>query len=66
MNFDLNDLRSLVTLFSFGIFAAIAAWAWRPANRARFDDDALLPFADEAPASPEATSAAARTTEDGR
>jgi cytochrome c oxidase cbb3-type subunit 4 len=49
MNFDLNDLRSLVTLLSFGLFAAIAAWAWRPANRARFDDDAMLPFADEAP-----------------
>jgi cytochrome c oxidase cbb3-type subunit 4 len=47
MDFDLNDLRSLVTLLSFALFAAIAAWAWRPANRARFDADALLPFAED-------------------
>ena len=47
MNMDLNDLRSLVTLASFGLFAVIAAWAWLPRNRGRFEDDALLPFQDE-------------------
>jgi cytochrome c oxidase cbb3-type subunit 4 len=47
MDFDMNNLRSVVTLFSFALFGVIAAWAWRPANRARFDDDALLPFADD-------------------
>ena len=47
MTMDLNDLRSLVTLISFGIFAAIAAWAWLPRNRGRFEDDAMLPFQDE-------------------
>jgi cytochrome c oxidase cbb3-type subunit 4 len=46
MNFDINDLRSIVTLLSFGLFAGIAVWAWRPGNRKRFDDDAMLPFSD--------------------
>ena len=47
MDIDLTTLRSLVTLLSFGLFAAIAAWAWWPRNRARFEQDAMLPFHDE-------------------
>jgi cytochrome c oxidase cbb3-type subunit IV len=41
---DINDLRVLVTLLSFGVFAGIVRWAWTRANRARFDEAALLPF----------------------
>ena len=47
MDIDITALRSLVTLLSFGLFAVIAAWAWWPRNRARFEQDALLPFSDE-------------------
>ena len=47
MNMDINDLRSLVTLVSFGIFGVIAAWAWLPRNRGRFEEDALLVFEGE-------------------
>jgi cytochrome c oxidase cbb3-type subunit 4 len=47
MDMDLNALRTWVTLLSFGIFAVIATWAWWPRNRARFEQDALLPFSDE-------------------
>ena len=44
---DINDLRIAVTLLSFGVFAAIVRWACKRANRARFDDAALLPFIDD-------------------
>ena len=45
---DINDLRSIVTVVSVLTFAGIVAWAWRRSNRARFDEAAMLPFADEA------------------
>ncbi len=41
---DINDLRIGVTLLSFGVFAGIVHWAWKRANRARFDEAAQLPF----------------------
>ncbi len=44
---DINDLRSIVTVVSMLTFAGIVAWAWRRSNRARFDEAAQLPFADE-------------------
>ncbi len=44
---DINDLRILVTLLSFGVFAGIVAWAVSSRNRARFDEAAMLPFLDE-------------------
>jgi len=44
---DINDLRSVITLVSFGLFVAIAAWAWWPRNQRAFDDAARLPFAND-------------------
>jgi len=44
---DINDLRNIVTLLSFGVFAGIVAWAVARRNRARFDEAAMLPFIDE-------------------
>ena len=44
---DINDLRSVVTLVSFAVFAGIAAWAWWPARRNDFEQAANLPFQDE-------------------
>jgi cytochrome c oxidase cbb3-type subunit IV len=41
---DVNDLRSIVTVLSALVFAGIVAWAWRRANRANFDEAAMLPF----------------------
>ncbi|MBS0446758.1 MAG: cbb3-type cytochrome c oxidase subunit 3 [Proteobacteria bacterium] len=46
---DLNDLRILVTVFSFAIFAGIAVWAWSRRNQARFAEAERLPFLDEQP-----------------
>jgi cytochrome c oxidase cbb3-type subunit 4 len=45
---DINDLRSIVTVLSALVFAGIVAWAWQRGNRARFDEAAMLPFAEEA------------------
>ena len=50
---DINDLRSIVTVVSVLTFAGIVAWAWRRSNKARFDEAALLPFAE--PAAPVTT-----------
>ena len=50
---DLNDIRSLVTLFSFAFFIALMVWTWWPTRRTRLDEAALLPFAGEAGFAPE-------------
>ena len=47
---DVNDVRNLVTLLSFVIFAGIVKWALSPRNRARFDEAQQLPFIGEHPA----------------
>jgi len=45
---DINDLRIFFTLASLACFLGIARWAYRRSNRVRFDEDAMLPFDDEA------------------
>ncbi len=45
---DLNDLRIFFTLASLACFLGIARWAYSRSNRIRFDEDAMLPFDDEA------------------
>ncbi len=44
---DLTTLRSIVTLISFLVFIGIVLWAWSGKNRARFQEAAMLPFADD-------------------
>ena len=46
---DIHLLRSLFTVLLFAVFIGIVLWAWSGRNRPRFDEAALLPFADEAP-----------------
>ena len=41
---DITTMRILATLVSFGTFIGIAVWAYARANRARFDEAALVPF----------------------
>ena len=41
---DLNDLRSLVTLFGLSLFIGLVAWTWRPDRRRAHDAAARLPF----------------------
>ena len=45
---DLNDIRSLVTLFSFVFFLTLAAWTYRPARSSDLEEAARLPFLGEA------------------
>lgn len=44
MEFDVNTLRSLVTLVSLFTFIGIIAWAYSRKNAANFDQAANLPF----------------------
>ena len=43
---DINDLRTIVTIISFIVFAGIVYWAFSNRQRARFDEAANLPFVD--------------------
>ena len=45
---DLNDVRSLTTLFSLALFVALMVWTWWPARKAAHDAAAQLPFDGEA------------------
>lgn len=46
---DINDLRSLTTLFMFVVFIGIVVWAWASRRQAGFSDAAQLPFMDDLP-----------------
>ncbi len=45
---DINDVRSLVTVVSMGLFLALAVWTWWPTRKAALDAAAHLPFEGEA------------------
>jgi cytochrome c oxidase cbb3-type subunit IV len=45
---DVNQLRSVVTVFSLFLFLALVAWTWQRSRRDAFEEAAALPFADEA------------------
>ena len=42
-----ETLRSLWVVWLFGIFLAIAVWAYWPSNRGRFQTHAHIPFNDD-------------------
>jgi cytochrome c oxidase cbb3-type subunit 4 len=44
---DLGLLRGVITLVTLLTFIGICWWAYRPANRARFEKDGLLAFEEE-------------------
>ncbi len=47
---DVNDLRSVFTVLSLLTFVGIVAWAWSRRNSSKFEEAALLPFAEDAQA----------------
>ncbi|BFM12884.1 CcoQ/FixQ family Cbb3-type cytochrome c oxidase assembly chaperone [Simiduia litorea] len=49
---DMNDLRSLGTVFVTLAFIGVCWWAFAPSRRKRFEEAANLPFADEEPRKP--------------
>ncbi|MBB3169353.1 cbb3-type cytochrome oxidase subunit 3 [Simiduia aestuariiviva] len=44
---DINDLRSLGTVFVALAFIGVCWWAFSPKRKQRFEEAANLPFADE-------------------
>ncbi len=46
---DLGFLRGLITILTLSTFIGICWWAYRPGNRARFEEDGWLAFGDEEP-----------------
>jgi cytochrome c oxidase cbb3-type subunit 4 len=48
MEFDINLMRSAVTVLSFALFVGIMAWTFQRKHREAFDEAAVLPFMDDA------------------
>jgi cytochrome c oxidase cbb3-type subunit 4 len=44
---DINDFRGLITVATMLADGGVCWWAYSSRNRKRFEDDAMLPFADE-------------------
>ncbi|MCI4441214.1 cytochrome c oxidase cbb3-type subunit 4 [Tibeticola sediminis] len=44
MDFDINTVRSAVTVLSFVLFIGIVAWAWSGKRKQDFEEAARLPF----------------------
>jgi len=45
--FDLNILRSLLTVALFALFLAIWVWAWSKDRKKEFKDAANIPFMED-------------------
>lgn len=43
---DAGDLRGIATILCMVAFFAVVVWAYSPSRKARFEQDAQLPFAD--------------------
>jgi len=41
---DVGTIRGIGTLVLLMTFVGLWVWAWRPAQRRRFDEAAMLPF----------------------
>lgn len=46
---DINDLRAFGTVLVAVAFVGVCWWAFAPKRKARFDEAANLPFADDEP-----------------
>lgn len=44
---DINLLRTVITTVSFLAFVALVLWAYSKPVKTRFDEAAMLPFADD-------------------
>ena len=44
---ELGILRGVITLLTLLAFLGICWWAYRPGNRARFEEDGLLAFGED-------------------
>ena len=60
---EIGLAQGFITVLTLLVFLGICAWAYRPGNRSRFDEDAQLPFADD---HIDERTLAARDMEEGR
>ena len=44
---DVGTLRGLIAVITLATFLGICWWAYRGKNRQRFEEDALMPFAED-------------------
>jgi cytochrome c oxidase cbb3-type subunit 4 len=44
---DVNSVRAVFTLLALLSFLGVIFWAYSSKNKERFEEDAMLPFADE-------------------
>ena len=44
---DLGVMRGLIALITLSTFVGICWWAYRPGNRARFEEDGWLAFGED-------------------
>ncbi len=44
---DMGLVRGLITALTMGVFLGITWWAYHRGNRERFENDALIPFAED-------------------
>jgi cytochrome c oxidase cbb3-type subunit 4 len=49
MNFDLNDLRSILTVLTFIAFVGIVWWAYSDRRKQGYEEAARLPLDDDLP-----------------
>jgi cytochrome c oxidase cbb3-type subunit 4 len=52
---DVGDFRGLITLATMIAYGGVCWWAYSARNRSRFEEDAMLPFADESEDAPSTT-----------
>lgn len=50
---DVGTVRGWIAVVTLMTFLGICWWAYRSANRARFEEDARIPFIDDAVSEPE-------------
>ena len=43
---DMGWTRGVITVLTLAVFLGICWWAYRPGNKRRFEEDAMLPFDD--------------------
>lgn len=51
---DVHAIQGIFTVIAMLAFLGVVWWAYRSANRRRFEEDALLPFLDDASDAPKA------------
>jgi cytochrome c oxidase cbb3-type subunit 4 len=49
MDFNVNDLRSIITVLTFLMFVGIVWWAFSSHRKAVYDEAARLPLDDDSP-----------------